>query len=880
VAALLAARQATQGPARLARRGVSMATAVRFASTTAPQDWLPADRGRPIIDAILESIEDGADRAVMAWPSRPGGAFAAAAIAMREARASGRLAHLTIAFWPWRSGSTWAARSVLVHPGDVAQAAARAADEIHHGAPWAESDLAHDSLYLLEMRLRDLRPATVTAADIAGRRQSNIVVHNPTLLETTCVFAPVEGVRSPPYLADGQQVLRRVRDYTHIGDKNAGLESHISAVGDPLRAPFAVFGLPAATKPEPLARCLNFSRFAAKALDAVIVDVTRAGRSDLPDDWESRFLVALQALQRVPCRRPPVVVLCEDAFALRKAVRALRMSNAALRPARRMPLEVGAYLPEPGLLGPSAMLPDSTTAIAFDADIKDASLAAVRDDLLSLGRKFREGGNALAADAVSRALAFLRRSASSPIGLREAREIADILHDGDDEVDVTIRGLFRPKVALGPLAAAAEFVPELGAEAKRLIADIERRSAVWDEETPVSAKLATVLRDDTWNNETTALVIPDRRTADVYLSADRALATRCMIADARGLRDLFESKQPARIVVVGPTPDVVRALLIASIAPQRVLLLGDAAGIALLSVEIGPLARIPAFAPIAERARAMMSALQRGGADEKLDLAEAEFRVAAAMPEGEIDLTRSGEAYRGEILHITTSRGHRLAYRPTSDVLEFSPGETRPFERIQAREVRRGDRILVLDASVREPIRLAIAGSRESLKQLGLYHSRIESIRSATAGATDSDKARHVLAAMRTADPMIGEHELQNVIRWLTADKAPGSADGARQPRAARDWARFWLFMQAVGVDPHSADLYWRAAIVPARSYRVHEGYLFNQRVVQFVLDPEGAAAGAIGWRTMPGLWQLVLGAVDEVTDVKMSTVGGDRVHA
>src|SRR3546814_11285754 len=99
------------------------------------------------------------------------------------------------------------------------------------------------------------------------------------------------------------------------------------------------------------------------------------------------------------------------------------------------------------------------------------------------------------------------------------------------------------------------------------------------------------------------------------------------------------------------------------------------------------------------------------------------------MPEREIDLTRSGEAYKGEIVYITTGRGHRLAYRPTSDVLEFSPGEVRPFKRTYAREVQRSDRILVLDASVREPIRRAIAGSRESLKQLSLYHSRLAAIR-------------------------------------------------------------------------------------------------------------------------------------------------------
>lgn len=879
VQALLATHQSAQESAQLSRPGISTATTVRYALTSAPGDWAPANRGRPILDAILDSLEDGVDRAVMAWPARPGGGFSAAAVAMREARASGRLAHATFAFWPWRKGATWAARSILVHPGDVARAAARAADEVHHHAAWVQPDLAHYSLSLLEMRLRDLTAPHGQADGGAVACRSNIIVHSPTLLETTCVFAPSEGARVPVYAVDGEQALRRVRDYTHIGDKNAGLEGHIAAVGDPLRTPFAIFGLPATAKWEAIARCLKFPRLGAKSLDVLIVDVTRTGRSELPDDWETRFAVALEALQHLTGRRPPVVVLSEDAFALRKAVRALRIVNAALRPARRAPLEVGAYLQDPGLFGPAAVLPGKVDAIAFEADIKDASLATVRNDLLALGRSFRQIGQGFAADAVSRALAFVRRSASLPVGLREAREIADILHDGDDEVDISVRGLFRPKMALGPLAAAADLVPEIGDEARRLVGDIETRVTAWDEETPVSAKLAHVLQDASWNCETTALVIPDRRTADVYLSSDRALGLRCEITDARGLLDFIATKPPTRVIVVGATPEVVRILLTASVAPKRVLLLGDAAGTALLSAEIAPLTRIAAFAPIADRARAMSAALQRGGANEKLDLAEAEFRVATALPEGEIDLTRSGEAYKGEILRFTTSRGDRVAYRPTSDVLEFSPGEARPFERTQARAIRRGDRILVLNASVREPIRRAIAGSRESLKHLGLYHSRVAAIRVAAAGASDQEKARHVLAAMRALDPAIGSHELQNITRWLTADKAPGHVDGGRQPRAARDWPRFRVFMQAVGVDAHSADMYWRAAIVPARSYRVHEGYLFNQRVVQFILDPEGTAAGAAAWKTMPALWQLVLDSMDEVVEIDVTTAGGNEAH-
>lgn len=273
----------------------------------------------------------------------------------------------------------------------------------------------------------------------------------------------------------------------------------------------------------------------------------------------------------------------------------------------------------------------------------------------------------------------------------------------------------------------------------------------------------------------------------------------------------------------------------------------------------------------------MATALQLGGANEKLDLAEAEFRIAAVIPEGEIDLTRSGEAYRGEVWHFTTTQKHRIAYRPTSDVLQHSPGETRPFVQRQARQIEAGDRILVLSEAVREPLRRALAGSRETIKQLAVYHQRVAEIRAATPGTTDTEKARTLLAKMRELDPGLSSHELPNVIRWLTADKVPGELDGARQPRAARDWQRFRLFMQSANVDEKTADIFWRFAIVPARSYRVQEGHFFNSRVVQFVLDPEGAAAGTAAWKDKEGLWQLVLDAVDEVADIRVTGAEGAR---
>jgi hypothetical protein len=543
----------------------------------------------------------------------------------------------------------------------------------------------------------------------------------------------------------------------------------------------------------------------------------------------------------------------------------VKASASTRRPKGRV-YETGAYLDHRGLLGPAANLASEMPPISFQADIKDASLAPLRDRLVVLGRALREDANA-GASVVSRTLAFLRRAASLPIGLSEAREITDILYDADDEVDSKVQAMFRPKMALGALLAVAETAPAHSLEIKSLVAAIGSKVGEWEAETPVSLKLASVLEQSAWNAASTIIAFPDRRIAETYLASDRAVRCDCTIIDHKGISDLSEATPVRRIIVIGPGPLAIRALLTTRLGPETVLLLGDAAGSALLSAELAPLGRIAAFSSIAGRAKALTEALRRGGTNEALDLAEAEFRIVVTDQEEHIDLTQANEAYRGPVVEIRTQRGQILRYRPTSDVLLLSPGEARPFERVSARDVEAGESILVLKNDVRELIRRAIAGSRRSLAELGLYHDAISGIRRDTPGTTVRDKARHVLRSMQAVNGSAPDSEFHNITRWLSADDAPMKIDGARQPGAARDWPRFLLFMRAAGIDEPLAKAYWDAAITPSRSYRAQEGHLFNQRVVQFILDPEAATA----WASMRDVWQEVLEGVDEVVDVTKS---------
>lgn len=870
VRALLAARTDARSAYRIVRPGISVPTTTRYATTANPDGWASLSAGKAAIDTVLDAIGDGCDRVLLGWPERPGNSFTLAALAMREARASGRLASATLAIWPWRNGLIRAARSVLVHPEDVAEVARLALNDIEGGAGWSGDDLAHRSLCMVELRLRDLVLKNAPARIVRGRQRLDIVVRSPNLVETTAVFAPSAG----RYASDAEQVLKRVRNHTFLGEAGAGIPEQRADVGSPALTPFALFGLPVERTAARLDRLLSSSRFATQGLDAIVVDLTRQSRAELGDQWERSLAVLLEALDSAPGRRPPVVALCEDPFALRGATRALRSHAARLKPRRQAPAEVGVYLAEPGFLGRTSALPARLPDVAFTADIKDASLVQIREKLVTLGRRLRDGGDGAGARGVSRALSFLRRVASLPLGLEEARRTADTLFDAEDEVDAGIRAMFRPQMALGQLAEIGEVSPD-GALARDALKLIGERVEDWLAETPVSLKLTELLLQERWNAASTLIAVPERRIAEVLMASDRGVAWRCAIVDHSDLGVVLTRGDFDRVIVTGPSTAAIRALLTNPATPSEVVLLGDSSGSALLAGELGPLARLPGFAPIAARASAMQQALKRGGLDERLDAGESEFRILPIAEPREIDLTREGGSYSGERIVISTS-SHRIAYRPSSDVLVFTAGEARPFEKVDARNVTVGDQILVLNEEARDHIRHALATSRTSLDQLAIYHRNIAQLRAALPGTSDAEKTREVLRRIREIDPSFPESELSNIQRWLTADRAAPADDGARQPRAARDWARFWLFMQANGIDEPSAQTYWRFAIVPTRSYRVQEGHQFNQRVVQFVLDPESFTAGRTNG-ALRGLWLSLLDAIDDVEGIEVEKGGKSR---
>lgn len=538
----------------------------------------------------------------------------------------------------------------------------------------------------------------------------------------------------------------------------------------------------------------------------------------------------------------------------------VRKQSEEARSGRRL-LKQGTLLLDPGVLEPPGtdkipkLLP-----VTFAADVKDASLAPLRDRLIRLSQRLREAGQVNAAIAVRRGLHALSTFASLPLGLKEAKDNASVLLDGDGRNESAARSAFFPTFELQPMAESANTAPEFAADIRALLDEIQSHVRTWEQCTPVSLKLTQLLSDPEWNACDVLLVMPDASTADVFLVSDLGVNCACTITEVSQLAKQASLKEWRRIMIVRPEPTVLRTLLTTPITPSHVLLLGDAAGISLIATELKLLASIPEFSVLAQRTEELLAALNRGGASETIDLDEVEYRYRLPASENLIDFTQPGTGYTDEVIRFTLEGGGRIAYRPGSDVLVFTPDEVRHFRKVAARDIEMGDSILVLRKEIRERLSDALSRSRKTAAQLKQYHEAVVRFCQRLPGDTVTIKARHVLASMRAIDPSIGDHEVPNIKRWLHVEPS----DNPQQPRAPRDQQRFSVFMEAAGIDKGLADAFWNLAIVPVRTYSIEEGLDFNRRIVQFIMDPEGVAAGA-GWREYEDLWQTVVDSVDRV---------------
>lgn len=849
-----AGRKSTSAPSNAGKQDLPpsstafpLAEGHRYRRTLAGEDLLSVIDGIPFLEILRRTSIDHRDRVVIAWPFRPDNGLIAAALYLLEGRARGDHAQSAVGLWPWRNAMTRTGNYILVEPSGLircAQAGVQVKSTATPSGPFATRsyDLAH-------LRLQDL-------AKQPPGKEGAIIVRRPSLLEITSVFPPSADLASP-YALNAEQVLQRVRRYTDIKELSGATLSR--ALGDPLRAPFAVFGLPA-DDDALLRRCLTFGRFTNARLDSVIVDLTRTSLNHVGETWPRALRRLFATLETLKDQRPGVVALTEDAFTLRKAEAAMGEVMKATRSRRPFPERKGLFLNSPGFLGTELRQVQALPPITFRADLKESRLLVLRDDVLRRARELENNEDARAAAALRGGLAFVRAMANLPIGLEEARSIIEVMHATEDEADRAVRRKFYVADALRPLAEAIQVSASadiLDAFRRRFVETVES----WRLATPASAKLAAMAEKMREKSGEISIVLPDRHVANLYRLSDSVLRSSWRVAEPKTMIDVARAHGCSHWVVVRPTGETLRNILTSDPGPRSVDVVGDAAGSALLEMELKPLTSLDAFSHLRERASSLIKAIGRSVANLELDHEEVRSRVATISEE--LDFTQSGGSYTGDRIRILTERGYALVYRPSSEVLRHTPDDLRAFEKADAREIREGEEVLVLTNVLMELLRRELSRAPRTVETLRAYHASIAERRDALPGTALREKARLIMQRIRSEDPDFGDNEISNVSRWLDVDGSTLDDPEAR-PQAPRTRQRYTLFMNALGVPPVLAATWWDHGIRLTRSYRLSEGLQFNQRATGFVLDPESLSARSSG-RDLGPLQQAVIDNVDIV---------------
>lgn len=830
---------------------------VRYGRTSDANDTLVLAEGLPIIAIVHQSMADRADRILQTWPSKPENVFIISAMSILEGRLHGKLRHASVGLWPWRSSLTAAARSILVEPEELLEAARTAVNDLQERKDWIKSEVAMEEYQLLLMRFQDLQP------------KGGFVVRRPTLLEITPVFGPSdEHLRSrgrqPVYDATPDQFLKRIRNYTLIGNAKMAdnMVPWLRRVGDPMVSPYAVFGLPTDTRT--LSACLKFPRFARLGLDVIIADLTRTAR-ELMGRWEKNLKTLLEVLANMGQARPGVVVICDDAFVARKANEAFKAKAQNIKPPRRFPERRGVLLPLSSLLNSSAFKEkeQALPPIKWNIDLKEGSLVDLRDKLLSLAQRLDNAGLDDHSRAVKLGLQFVRRIVALPVGVTQARTIIEILYPGDDERDTVMRGRYFRDHALHQLSQAIADGGVFTSDLKGAYDAILMKVDQWAVTTPIALKLGSIL-GAVLQPEDHLLVFPSKSDCDIYHSADAWLTCQVPVIEARALRFILETGQRKQLILVQPNIETIRTLLLHPNTPPSVVVIGDASGARLLAGELRPLIDLNGFAAVRDRAKPLMEAIGKsekdlGGEDPDLEIVIPKDYLTLDFTQGD----ESGSNYSGTIIRIRTSGGYTINYRGNAWVLRTTPDEVRAFQKVQASKLAENDAILVMSRPLMLLLREHFARMPKTLENLRQYHKAVASRVRDLPGKHISDKAREILRRIQRVESKFEDDELSNIKRWISVQESTVD-DPAAMPFAPKTLRRYKLFVEALGIPKALAEVYWNVGIRPTRAYRIREGLHFHERAVDFVIDPESTLTKDCDGE-LAALWQIIMQNVNVI---------------
>jgi hypothetical protein len=689
-------------------------------------------------------------------------------------------------------------------------------------------------------------------------RDHKLHLAHPTLGELYPVFAALGGEDAPlPFRGPVYELFGRVAYGAGLHQLNDD-RSHLV---QPTSAPFALFGI--CTRAQVKAALKHTALVKGRSPDVCILDLNPPGLSSLGPGWEKEVQSFLDLLVTLH-PETPVLAVTQDIFVHRRVSQMLNK------------LSSNEHAPAHARIPPASHIVVRSSDDPFAADFEIGDVSAVRFQfhsaagqgataLEALAEAARRSQNPTVAGALRYTIGTVRRTMSLPCGLAAAHDVL-VEMEGQAAAEA-----FLERRSAGSVLASLRKQLELTADAaeRQRLNDayeaVNSAFAGFDEDTPIGSLLADIAGALSRKSSPSVIafasgeerLLGERRICDasdvgayirkrfqsrfIRLSTLQDLDQELALIESEQMRNSWK-----RLVLVAPPRDAFAILLGRKWLPEEILVIADREFVDRIATTYLPLSSHPDLAGpqrIGSRlavaaAAAKIEARARDVAPIDLEL---DSHPLATTEDHLIDMTADDDDDDQEVVEIALESGRLMRARARGLVIRYDRlAEVNPFERTMARDVARGNIIVVPNQAFVQEARAVLPVRVLAQARVAVYHTAVEAALPRLPGTTLVAKARHVVERLKA----LGARSVveATVKDWLNAEEHKQVPAERLRPHAPQHWREFRAFMEVVKIPSDLAQRIWREGIEPLRIDRRRAGARMAQAFVSVLVDPHGGA--------------------------------------
>lgn len=696
---------------------------------------------------------------------------------------------------------------------------------------------------------------------------------NPTVADLVPTYLAAAVFSSWASCSEGllRHVTTRVKKRSH----KQSLRNNCDHIGDPKKAPDAIFALDGRMSKDELRKALQ-KLAAFGPPEVVMVNATRAVRKS-GHGWDKQIARFCLAVEEIFPRnnRPGILIVTDEPHAAYSLRDQLHQVNDKLKQDERHWMGREAYwitavcngTQDDALLDPGQEDVEMPMPREFDVEVVDADASAVISKLYRIANMLGRSE----AQPVLDAAGYLARLAALPCGLSTLTEWLSLPTTSDHSRRVLSWMTYH--TALTVFAQQERCGEEKGNILECLKAGT-RLFENYQAATPFAERLASLVGHYVVTKKKQVVIVFTnavyRRLAERFLSAYRGFpngaaydtfAERIEFLPSSQLADRLEQLEGRQLIFAGLDDEGLRLVMMDNrIAKHTTILLTTRTG-QYLKGTLEPLVKhFEAFRSLKPRMESVLRSLKTLTFDRTIlsigDYVMPTFgsEQLAATDEDEENGTDDQEACRislesGKILYRRPNH-HVFLYDPTS---EFAT--ERGFRTSLVSDLKEGDRLFCMSVELRELVEatlkaagVPIAHDKTFEADLRDYHADVK--RCLVEHFPARSRAEQVrmlrtrmLADLEASNPQIAKElpGLSAVTHWVNLGAVGDKPFEELQPQAPQRQEYFATFARALGFKPVEIKYFWQHVITPIRNVRRLDGRHLSERYTHMLLHPESA---------------------------------------